>query len=192
MTMTETELDTMFSKAEKGLNDSELKRVADCINSSTDTTQQWRGLQILGWARALEYTTLIQGFLDRTDDVGLPAIAIRSLVYWFQDARPYIDRLKCFLSGIPEDSTHSLQLAALQVAGEAYRQTFDLELLKIIIRFINGDNDNFRDAAYDSLTVALSPDWNTLTPRERYERRSPSKRAGLVEKAERLCSPELK
>lgn len=184
--MTEAELDHLFAKVEDGLSDAELKRVADFVGESTQSSLQWRGLHILGWARAKKYTSLISTFLDRTDDLSLPAIALRTLIYWFGNAKPYINELKRFLHGIPQDDQRNLQLAALQVSGNAYRQTADVDLLRMIIGFVESNNEILRDAAYDALAVALSPDWDQLSPRQRYDLRRRSSREEHLKQAHNI------
>ncbi|WP_428393927.1 hypothetical protein [Lichenicoccus sp.] len=169
--MTKAELDAIFSRVEDGVPDSELQRVADFVATSTDTSLQYRGLQILGWAHAREYAPLIASFLTRTDDLGLPFIAIRALVRWFQDAKPYVETLKSFLKGIPEDDGRDLQLGALQVAGEAYRQTADAEILQAILDFLDDENEVYQEQAQDSLVCAIASDWERLTPKQRHDLR---------------------
>ena len=184
--LTEADLDGLFSKVENGLSDEELKRVANFVGESTQPPLQWRGLHILGWARAKKYTSLIETFLDHTDDLSLPAIALRTLIYWFGDAKPYINELKKFLHGIPQDGQHNLQLAALQVSGNAYLQTADSDLLRIIVDFAVNNNPILCDAAYDALAVALSPNWEQLSPRQRYDLRRRSSREEYLRQAHNI------
>ena len=173
--MTEAELDAIFSRVEDGLPDSELQRVADFLaksmDTSSDTILQYRGLHILGWAHAREYTPLIASFLARRDDLGLPSIALRALVHWLRDAKPYVETLKLFLKGIPEDDDLDLQFDALQVAGEAYRQTGEAEILQAIVDFLDDENEIVGEQARDSLVTALAPDWERLTPKQRNDLR---------------------
>ena len=165
--MTKAELDAIFSRVEDGVPDSELERVANFISKTTDTALQRRGLHVLGWAHAREYAPLIASLLSRTDDLTLPSMAIRALVRWFRDAKPYVETLKLFLKGIPEDDDLSLQLDALQVAREAYRQTGDPEILQAIVIFLTDENEIVCEQARDSLVTALAQNWEQLTPRER-------------------------
>ena len=187
--MTRAELDAIFSRVEDGVPDSELQRVAVFVATSTDTSLQYRGLQILGWAHAREYAPLIASFLTRRDDLGLPFIATRALIRWFRDAKPYVETLKLFLKGIAEDDGRYLQLGALQVAGEGYRQTGDAEMLQSIVDFLDDENEVFREQAQDSLVTALAPDWERLTPKQRGDlRRSFESVDYLSQARERLGS----
>ncbi|WP_428393925.1 hypothetical protein [Lichenicoccus sp.] len=151
--MTEAELDAIFSRVEDGLPDSELQRVADFVVESTDTFLQYRGLHILGWA------------LD------LPSIVLRALVRWFWDAKPYVETVKLFLKGIPEDDELDLQFETLQIAGEAYQQTGDAEILQAIVDSLDHENEVYREQARDSLVCALAYDWKRLTPKQRHDLR---------------------
>lgn len=184
--MTQSDLDQIFARVEDGVDDAELKRVAAFVLESKEPALQRRGLHILGWSRAREYIPLIASFLDRTDDLSLPAMAIRALVRWFRNAAPYADTLKHFLLGILQDEGHDLQLTALQIAGDAYRQTLDLDLLRMITTFTNNDSKVFRNAAYDALVIALSPDWERLSPRQRYDLQRLPNRESWLEQARNL------
>ena len=187
--MTKSDLDSLFARTEDGLTDADLWRVANFVRESSDTALQRRGLHILGWAHAREYAPLIAGFLDRTDNLTLPAMALRALVVWFRDAGSYTDALKRFLRGIPEDEGRDLQLAALQTAGDAYRQTLDLDILRLIVGFASGDDKVLREAAQDALVAGLTASWDQLTPRQRDDlRRSFTSARYLDQARERLSS----
>ncbi len=166
--MNKAELDDIFARVEDGVSDAELKRVADFISDTTDFALQRRGLHILGWAHAREYAPVIAGFLHRVDHITLPMMAIRALVLWFGDAEPYLATLKLFMRGIPQDEGRDLQLAALQVAGEAYQQTSDPEILGIIVDIAGDGDELFREAAQESLAAALTAGWLDMTPKQKY------------------------
>ena len=187
MPVTKSDLDSLFARTEDGLTDAELRRVADFVRESSDASLQRRGLHILCWAHAREYAPLIASFLDRTDDLTLPAMALRALVVWFRDAGPHTDALKRFLHGIPEDEGGDLQLAALQTAGDAYRQTLNLDILRLVVEFASGGNDILREVAQNALVAGLTANWDQLTPRQRYDLRRSFATARYLEQArERL------
>ena len=188
--MTEADLDAIFNKIKDGVSNTELERVAAFVRESKDTNLQYQGLYILGWAGAREYAPLMASFLTRTDDICLPQIAIRALTRWFDDAAPYLGMLKIFLRGIPQDEGGFLQQVALQVAGDAFWQTKDPDVLSLIVSFATRDDEILRDDALNSLVIALSGEYHRSTPGEQLALQRSADLADYLKQArERLESP---
>ena len=71
----------------------------------------------------------------------------------------------------PEDEDLRLQFDPLQIAGDAYRQTLDNDILQSVMDFIIVDDDLLQKTARNSLVTALASEWEQLTPNQRSDLR---------------------
>lgn len=155
-------------------------------------------IYILGWhCRSARHADLIATFLDKKYDFFVRGRALRALVRWLQRADLCLDALKQILResrrhdkdqniSIGEDN---LFLDAYQLAGDAYAQTQDPELLKILLSKVEGSDDGSESSSIrESLLVATTKNWVKMTPTQRENLRVDMNWADVIARAKSMVA----
>lgn len=121
-------------------------------------------LLILRREASLSRLSLVSKFLG-TQNPDLKEEVLRFLVRDIEKAEVCLSDIIDSL--LDPDIDEFLCLAALQLAGEAYRQTKDAALLEGIIMHLESPREAFRSSASDSLVTALATGYEDMSPAER-------------------------
>jgi hypothetical protein len=145
--------ESALEKAKLGtLNASTADLVAKQLNYD-DTHDKYTLLHIIGHAHLVKYEPLISRFLVFEEDPMIAALALRILCIYWGLTDKYLDVLKASVQGMNwDDETHSVQSAAIRIAGEYLITNDDVQLLQILLdQFLNAQSEEIRHETYDAL-----------------------------------------
>jgi hypothetical protein len=163
-------LGQLLERAKSGLlKCSEISLVAERLSESAGSHDAYTLIHILGCARATQYEKLVQRFLNSPSDPTVARIALQTLCNYWGKAGNYRAEVLAFLRGIAWDVDDEARLAALSIAGEFLRISFEGSLLEEVIRVWENEKHSpiVRQAAYFALSRARGANWNELPPASR-------------------------
>lgn len=175
-------LDDLLEEAKWGkLTGEEIAYVASEIKKSKpgDDEKLYRLLHILGKSligdpRASQYVKLVEGFLVYPSDPMISQMAFVTLCCYWGPGEKYINWMKKFIRGVDWDDMDDVRLVAISIAGEYLLQTFDKELLELLVQTFEAsfcsskeeeiEDETVREAAYSALARVDGWNWEDLPP----------------------------
>jgi hypothetical protein len=165
----------------------EIDGLMQTLRDTDDEEEREDTIQALGRAGVRDAADMVAGFLDARHDIMVREMAMRCLTEWLDRADLALDTIKHLLAERPDDALlGGTRLTALQIAGLAYRQTLDTELVDLLLDAARSSVGPPRDAALESLLVVITPTWDYLTPGEREELRERSDARTILASASAL------
>ena len=155
-------LDDLLEEAKWGqLTDEELTYVVNRIKESRkkEDPDLYTLLYTLGKSGAVEYKDLVEPFLHYPSHPSISAMALRTLVSYWDLMKDYLREIKLFVRGVDWDDD-DVRIVAVSAAGRYLTGYQDKELLKLLIDiFVNtNEPDYIREMAYWALVDAVGRD----------------------------------
>jgi hypothetical protein len=146
------------------LSGSELESVADELHSTDTKADRFTLLEILGRSGATSYRSLVETYLDSSNDPMLASLALRVLCFYWDLTPHYIDQILQFLDGVFWDTGKDCKLTAINIAGEHLRDHLSKELLGRLLDIFRTETEDklIREATYSALARAMGKGYNEI------------------------------
>ena len=158
-------IDELLEEAKWGkLTQEELEYVVNKIKDykEDDAEDLYTLLYTLGRSGAIEYRKLVEKFLYYPNDPMVSSMALKTLCdYWSLDEE-YLREIKAFARGVEWDFDGDVRTIAISTAGEYLRRNPEKELLEILFKILEDENENKIDqeSVFQALARATGRNYN--------------------------------
>ena len=156
-------LEEMLERTEGGaLSKEELSYIVNRIERSRnkEDPELYLLILILGEAGAKENRKLVECFLSYPSNPTISAVALQTLVSYWDFMEEYARELKTFVRGVDWDQYEDVRIVAVSAAGRYLTGYQDKELLRELIEIFTNttESDSIREMAYWALVDAVGRD----------------------------------
>lgn len=159
----------LIAKAEQGkLSTGELQQIAqELISGDADP---YEALLVIGRAGAMQYRSVVDGYLQFHDDPMLARLALQVLCRYWGLAGEYLEEIICFVRKVDWDEDDDIRLMAIDCAGSLLVEQRSSRLLSLLLQIFRDHSERqiVREAAYCSLALATGKRLDELPTASRH------------------------
>lgn len=168
------ELSALLERAKDGetFPSATIDAVAETASlEETTRGDRYTALFILGLARARQYRSLLEHYLDAeaTDEPMLARTAILGLARYWNEPERYLDYVVGAVDGYEWDDLEDVRIVAISIAGDYLKDHDNPELLRKVIDIARTEprGEGTRPAALTALARSMGLTWPEIIQRER-------------------------
>jgi hypothetical protein len=179
-------LQVYLGRAKYGdLSAKEFNEVAKLLESTIDDRIRRKCIVILGWDGECDHSALVAKFINSSDKF-IQEAAVRFMIADAKRIDLCYDIFMRWFGDGEVDQFH--RLAAVQLAGDVYRETQQPYILERLLHFMTSHRESITESAKDSLIEAFTPDYNDQTPEAKRFRASKPTIQDFIRLAEQILS----